>query len=311
MHQDLKISVCMITYGHEKYIREAIEGVLMQECDFEVELILSNDCSLDQTDKVIQDILSNHPKAAWIKYFKHEKNIGMMPNFIFAMQQCQGKYIALCEGDDYWISKDKLQKQLDFLEKNKDYVLCFHPVAILNLTGEIVDDFVTRVPENYETIETLAQLGNYIHTPSVIFRNIISDFPFEFEQTPIGDYFLYMMLAQYGKLKCIETKMAVYRYGVGIFSGTSDINITKSNLKLFTCLLSYFKKEEINKIILKRHLQTVLHLEKSVHKIYLNSFVSNHVVFKLLKLIKKDYKSPKKITKKILNRIKFKKNEDQ
>ena len=83
MAQKLKVSVCMITYGQEKYIREAIEGVLMQECDFEVELILSNDCSPDRTDEIIQDIIKNHPKGCWIKYFKHESNIGMMPNFIF------------------------------------------------------------------------------------------------------------------------------------------------------------------------------------------------------------------------------------
>lgn len=304
MQQDFKISVCMITYGHEKYIRQAIEGVLMQECDFEVELILSNDCSPDQTDKVIQEILSNHPKASSIKYFKHEKNIGMMANFIFAMQECHGSYIALCEGDDYWTDPLKLQKQIIFLQDNKDYVLCFHPVNVLKINGQIVNDFITKVPENYETIETLASSGNYIHTPSVVFRNIISDFPFEFEQTPIGDYFLYLMLAQYGKLKCLETKMAVYRYGVGVFSGTSSLNIAKCNLQLLTCLLSYFQKENINKILLKQHLQTVIHLEEAVHNVYSNSFVSNNFVFKLLKTIRKDYKTPKKISRKIFNKLK-------
>ena len=111
MNHKHKVSVVMITYGHEKFIREAIEGVLMQECDFEVELILANDCSPDQTDSVIQDIIKNHPKGCWIKYIRQENNIGMMPNFIFALKQCKGKYIALCEGDDYWTDPLKLQKQ--------------------------------------------------------------------------------------------------------------------------------------------------------------------------------------------------------
>jgi len=230
----------MITYGHEKYIREAIEGVLMQECDFEVEFILANDCSPDQTEVVIQDVLAHHPKASWIKYMKHDKNIGMMPNFIDALGQCSGDYIALCEGDDYWTDPLKLQKQVNFLHLNLDYVLSFHKVDILKLNGEIVDDFITTVPENHETIETLARLGNYIHTPSVLFRNVIKEFPFEFEQSPIGDYFLYMMLAEHGKLKYLNDKMAVYREGIGIWSTKSDYFRNFNTALLHTCFIDYF-----------------------------------------------------------------------
>ncbi|HEY1193480.1 glycosyltransferase family 2 protein [Flavobacterium sp.] len=300
------VSIVMITYGQEKFIDQAIEGVLMQQCEFEVELIIANDCSPDETDSVIKQIIKKKPENFQIKYFNHEKNLGMMPNFIFAMQQCKGKYIAMCEGDDYWIDPHKLKKQVDFLEKNKDYVLCFHPVKILNLKGELENDFITKVPNNYESIATLAEFGNYIHTPSVVFRNIINKFPFEFEQTPIGDYFLYMILAQHGKLKCIDSEMAVYRYGVGVFSKNSELSITKANLKLFTCLLSYFKEEEINKIIFKRHLDTVLYLEKSIHDIYQNKFVSDHVFFKFFKIVKLNYRSPRKIVRRIVKRLKSK-----
>jgi glycosyltransferase involved in cell wall biosynthesis len=299
MKQNLKVSVCMITYGHEKYIREAIEGVLMQECDFEVELILANDCSPDQADQVIQDILENHPRKSWIKYFKHEKNLGMMSNFIFAMQQCQGNYIALCEGDDYWTNPLKLQKQVDFLEANPDYVLCFHQVDILKPNGEIVDDYITKVPENYDTIETLARLGNYIHTPSVVFRNILKVFSFEFGESPIGDFFLYMMLAEHGKLKYLEEKMSVYRYGVGVFSGKSELKIAKCNLKLFTCLVSYLKDEKIKKIIFERQLHAVSALERNIDSQYKNYFISNHIFFRAIMLIQKNYKNPSKILRMI------------
>ena len=133
MIQQSKVSVCMITYGHEKFIEQAINGVLMQECDFEVELIIANDCSPDRTDAVIQNILKNHPRASWIKYIKHEKNLGMMPNFIFALQECQGKYVALCDGDDYWTDAFKLQKQVDFLESNPKFGICFHSVEEISL----------------------------------------------------------------------------------------------------------------------------------------------------------------------------------
>ncbi len=131
----MKVSVCMITYGHEKFIEQAINGVLMQECDFEVELIIANDSSPDQTDAVIQSILDNHPRASWIKYTKHEKNLGMMPNFIFALKECVGEYIALCDGDDYWTDTLKLKKQVVFLDRNKDYVACFHNSEVILSEG--------------------------------------------------------------------------------------------------------------------------------------------------------------------------------
>lgn len=276
----MKVSICMITYNHEKFIREAIEGVLMQECDFDLELIIANDCSRDKTDTVIENILENHPRASWIKYIKHKENLGMMPNFIFAMQQCKGDYIALCEGDDYWTDSLKLQKQVNFLETNPDYVMCFHPVSILKTSGEIVDDFITKVPENHETIETLARLGNYIHTPSVIFRNIIKGFPFEFELSPIGDYFLYIMLAEHGKLKYLEDKMAVYRHGVGVITKMTLIKRIENTNKLYTFIASYLKNIEIIKIISDKQSRELGFYLNMINKTNRNSFEKS-ILYKL------------------------------
>jgi glycosyltransferase involved in cell wall biosynthesis len=287
------VSVCMITYGHEKYIREAIEGVLMQECDFEVELILANDCSPDKTDDVIQDILKNHSRRSWIKYFNHKENLGMMPNFIDTLKKCDGKYVALCEGDDYWTDPFKLQKQVNFLELNPDFVLCFHQVYVLKTNGEIVDDFITKVPENYETIETLARLGNYVHTPSVVFRNVINVFPFEFENSPIGDFFLYMMLAEHGKMKYMDEKMSVYRYGVGVFSSETDMKILIMLSKQYTCMLSYLKDEKIRKIVLERNLRLINNFENNFRGYYTsnNYLAIKKRFFDLLKIfIKKIFK---------------------
>jgi glycosyltransferase involved in cell wall biosynthesis len=293
----------MITYGHEKFIEQAINGILMQECDFEVELIIANDCSQDKTDDVIQGVLENHPRTSWVKYLKHEKNLGMMPNFIYAMQECKSRYIAMCEGDDYWADPLKLQKQVDFLEANPDYVLCFHPVSILKTNGEIVDDFITKVPENYETIETLARLGNYIHTPSVVFRNVIKEFPLEFELSPFGDYFLYMMLSEYGKLKYLEDKMAVYRYNVGVISQMSGLKIANANVKLYSCMVSYLKNEEIKKIIFDKQIQVVTSHYTSIEKELEDSIILNHLFFRAIKFIMLNYKHPEKIFKRIKKRI--------
>lgn len=267
MEKRLKVSVCMITYGHEKYIREAIEGVLMQECDFEVELILANDCSPDLTDEVIQDIIQNHPRASWIKYFKHEKNLGMMPNFIFALEQCSGSYIALCECDDYWTDPYKLQKQVDFLEANPNYVLSFHKVNILKPDGSIVTDFITNVPENYDTQETLARLGNYIHTPSVVFRSIIKKYPKEFSLSPIGDYFLYILLAEHGKLKYLEDEMAVYRYGVGVWSAKSEYSKKLKTAITHSIIINLLSHNNIVKYILKDRVLNFINIFHSEIKV--------------------------------------------
>lgn len=129
----------MITYGHEKYIGKAIQGVLMQKCDFYFELIIVNDFSPDKTDVVVQDFLKNHQRGSLIKYIKHNKNIGMMANFIFALKQAQHKYIAFCEGDDYWTDPLKLQKQVDFLENNSEYGLVYTDYDKLNHRTGIIE----------------------------------------------------------------------------------------------------------------------------------------------------------------------------
>ena len=285
---DITISVIMITYGHEKYIKQAIEGVLMQKCDFNIELIVANDCSPDATSIIVQEIIVNHPNASWISFINRKINIGGQNNFEDIFTQSKGKYIAHCEGDDYWIDPYKLQKQVSFLEANSDYVLTFHKVKVLKTNGVLVDDFITKVPINYEVQETLASLGNYIHTPSVVYRNIINKLPFELIISPIGDYFLYMILTEHGKLKYFEEEMAVYRYGVGIHSTLDKIKMTKANFKLFTLLLSYFNEPKINKILLERQLGALDNFENMIRSEYSEAFVSNNIFFKAIKSLSKN-----------------------
>jgi len=122
-----KVSVVMITYNHEEYIADAINGVLNQICDFSIELIIANDCSQDKTDEVVR-AFSNHPNYHWIKYTRHTKNKGMMANFVWALNQASGNYIALCEGDDYWTDWKKLKRQINFLDENREYSGVFHNV---------------------------------------------------------------------------------------------------------------------------------------------------------------------------------------
>ncbi|AWG21449.1 hypothetical protein FFWV33_07835 [Flavobacterium faecale] len=302
MKQPPIVSVVMITYGHEQFIEQAINSVLMQECDFEIELILANDCSPDQTDVVIQKIIQTHPKASIISYYKQEVNMGMMPNFIFALQKAEGKYIALCDGDDYWTDKFKLQKQVDFLNSNLDYVLCFHSVAILKNDGSMVEDFITSLPPEYETIDTLAKLGNYIHTPSVVYRNVLEETPPEFELSPIGDYFLYMMLAEHGKLKFLQDQMSTYRYGVGLFSGTTHSIRLQKEVIMLACLLSYLKVGDFKKILLDRYILLVDEFKKSIEDKNKENLPIRPFLQRAIEYVKGNYKDPGKI----LNKVCFK-----
>lgn len=253
------ISVVMITYGHENYIEESINSVLAQNLDAEIELIISDDCSPDNTENLVKNIIANHPNGHWIIYTKHSENKGAIPNFVWALSQAKGKYIALCEGDDYWIDPLKLKKQIDFLENNIDYVLCFHKVKILKPTGELVDDFITKIPENYELRRTLAENSNYIHTPSVVFRNInlIEYQSLEFKNSPIGDYFLYLALSNHGKIGYLNETMCVYRYGVGIFSSLDKCKQLKANILLYVNLYSNEKSPYI-KAIFYRNFQNAM-----------------------------------------------------
>lgn len=236
-----KVSVVMITYGHEKFIREAIEGVLMQECDFEVELILANDYSPDQTDDIIQDILSNHPKGTWVKYYRHKKNLGMMPNFFFAIQQSTGEYIALCEGDDYWTDPLKLQKQVDFLETNLDYVVCFHDCSVVDENSKIkIKSYLTNFKLDYN--ENDLKKGGWLPTLTRCFRNVLDKYPDEFKNVNCGDLFLTSYLGFYGKAKFMDFNGANYREHIGgVWSGTNEKIRNRKMIQDFYTLYSFYE----------------------------------------------------------------------
>lgn len=204
----------MITYNHEKFIREAIESVLMQKTNFDYELVIGEDCSTDTTRQVCLDYQQKYPNK--IKLLLPEKNLGMMPNFIATLKACQGKYIALCEGDDYWTDENKLQKQVDFLETNTEYVICFHNSLELFETNP--SKIFYYCSKNQKQVSTLVDLlyRNYIPTCSVIFKNnLFENFPSWFNKLGMGDWSLHIINAQYGKIKYITEVMGVHRVHEG------------------------------------------------------------------------------------------------
>jgi len=210
-----KVSVVTITYGHEKYIKETLDGVLMQQYKGPVEFIIANDNSPDATDEVVKKYFSENPAPSnfEIKYTKHETNKGMMPNFIWALEQATGKYIALCEGDDYWIDPLKLQKQVDFLEENEEYVLVGHHRYI--------------VDENSELIQNRKSTPMY-YTQCILFKNLIKSDFLNYRNTIVnGDTFLMTYLENFGNKKNLDFYGAAYRISnAGVWS---NIDLQKRN----------------------------------------------------------------------------------
>lgn len=213
------LSVIMITYGHENYIQQAIEGVFMQKTNFPIELIICNDASPDATDIIINDILKKAPSHIYVRYIKHENNIGMMKNHHFALKKAVGKYIAICDGDDFWTDKKKIQKQVAFLENNPDFSIVCHNFKTQN--GDIISEHShfdnLNLKENADIVD-LAE-NNIIATLTAVIRNVEINIKKWTEDAPLGDLILFLQVARSGKIKYLNEKMAVYRENVGVWSG--------------------------------------------------------------------------------------------
>ena len=231
------VSVCMITYNHENFITQAIESVLEQKTIFPFELVIVNDNSPDNTDDIIVNLINTHPQGKLIKYHKQVKNIGMMENFAFALNACAGKYIAICEGDDYWVDKNKLYNQVMFLEKNKDFYLVGYN-ANYNKNGIEMDDLVRKLTVEYVDFTTrdFIQKNPFVSS-MVMFRNIgFNNIMSLFVNFTVGDWPLFTKLSLLGKSRFINTSVGYYR--------KHPNSVTSNNRLEFKA----FKNELINRI---------------------------------------------------------------
>ena len=171
------VSICVQTYQHAAYIQECLDGILMQKTTFPFEILLGEDDSTDGTREICLEYAEKFPDKIRLYLHHRENNIKIGGqatgrfNFVYNLYSAKGKYIALCEGDDYWTNPLKLQKQVDFMEKILDFGICFHKVEVFQQTKSILlEDTITREVPEVTTIRELAK-GNFIHTPSVLFRN--------------------------------------------------------------------------------------------------------------------------------------------
>lgn len=222
-----KVSVMMPTYNHEAFIAQALDSVLMQQVDFDYEIVVGEDCSTDNTRAILIEYQKRHPDK--IRLLLHERNLGLygLNNGIETYKACQGQYIALLEGDDYWTSPHKLQKQVDFLDHNPYFSLCFHASQYVYEDGSGKKPLVARPPQGkpYYTLEDLLWHGWFIATASVMFRRgVFGEWPDWSRSVPLGDWVLHILCARHGKIGYIDEAMSVWRiHKAGVWSGMSSI----------------------------------------------------------------------------------------
>jgi glycosyltransferase involved in cell wall biosynthesis len=264
------VSICCLTYNQETYIKQCLDGFIMQKTNFPFEVLIHDDASTDKTASIIREYETKYPdiiKPIYQTENQYSQHISPTRKFVFP--RARGKYIALCEGDDYWTDPLKLQKQVDFLEANEDFSICFHNVTVKNETNNSEIFNKSNIPE-ISSIKDLA-LGMYIYTCSVVIKTDgIIEFCKYSKDCPVGDYLLFMLTAKYGKIKYISEIMGVYRiHAGGVWSSLSSIEKIKKDIQIKESLIKIFKSD---KSVLKILLKSRRYLNLFLLKAYLEFF---------------------------------------
>ena len=236
------VSVSMICYNAQEFIAEAIEGVLKQELDFPLELVIGDDCSKDQTREICERYAREYPKI--IRVLPKEKNLGIGGNTARTMGQCTGKYIAVCDGDDVWTDRLKLKKQVVFLESNPDYGVVYTDVTTISETGSILDDREQdETRKMYSAGEVFFKLlqANFINNSTAIFRRkyLIDHVVFRRRSYQIPDHLRWLHIAARSKVHFINEKSTAYRRHSSSLSMEVAPELIEGNRRAFQ--LSLFK----------------------------------------------------------------------
>lgn len=274
MNEKPVVSVICLTFNHAKYIRECLDGFTMQKTDFPFEVIIHDDASTDETAEIIREYENARPdifKPIYQSANQFTQGVDVVKQFI--LPRIRGTYVAWCEGDDYWTDPLKLQKQIDFLRANPDYAVCFHPVKVHWEDGR-EDDTIFPTPEmrfnrsDFSLQDILKR--NFIQTNSAVYRwrfhtdspDLIPDFILP------GDWYLHLLHAETGKIRCMDDVMAVYRRNEGgLWTGADKSpqwfrKCGEPYIEFLKHKQEYFKTDE-QKEILSILAQLLLTCEKS------------------------------------------------
>lgn len=241
------VSICCITYNHEKYIAQAIQSFLTQETSFDFEIVVGEDHSTDNTAAIVSEFARKYPEK--IRMLDNSQNLGLAHNFFRTLQACRGELIAYCEGDDYWIDNMKLQKQVDIFRLYPNVVYCYTNACILQ-DGEISHNAIIDVNKTKEEFDMNKYMSSYHAMPMLtsMFRSkyIQSDIPDFMYKVIQLDYTLRFFVGQHGTFYYLPEVTGVYRkHEGGITNNTipfleSTIYINKQLNKYFNYKHSFF-----------------------------------------------------------------------
>src|SRR5262245_5502127 len=186
----------MMTYNHAALVRKAVESVLMQAGPFRLQLVVGDDCSRDGTAEILAEFARKRPDV--IKLLPSELNVGPNLNFLRIYRECDGEFLALLEGDDYWLSRDKLARQLAFLDEHVGFAGCGHRVHHIDERERVLGVFPTTAAMRYDF--TALARRNPFGTCSLLYRRKMAELPEWMKSVPCGDWPLHLLHARYGPL---------------------------------------------------------------------------------------------------------------
>lgn len=302
MENEVLVSICCITYNQQQYIEEAIKGFLKQKVNFKYEIIIYDDASTDNTVNIIKKYMQDYPDIIKPIFSKENKYTKGEQTFLYTFEKAKGKYIALCEGDDYWIDENKLQMQVDYMEANPNCTFCFHNAYVLYMKHKKKVKFITNKPKFKKNMN---KDGNYgpgdihligcgmIPTASFFFRSeYVSKIPDWFKKCFCGDMPLKLIMTSFGYAHYIDKIMSVYRKETGI-SVTDQWQEKEKNIQIK--IARFEKAKEIldwfNEFT-KYKYNDKIQLSKKYYDISILLFKKNY-----RKILNKDYAKYYKILK--------------
>lgn len=240
-----KVSVVCTVFRHEAYLRQCLDGFIMQKTTFPIEVIVHDDCSPDNSATIMHEYEEKHPGIIRCIYQKENQlSQGKVPLWDIVFPMTKGEYIAICEGDDYWIDPYKLQKQVDFMEQHPDYIACFHNARVqyknhVSLFNDLSENCCPST-------EDIIRRQWFIATPTLLFRNCLKEIPEWSNKVVNGDYMIELLLASKGKFYYMDDVMATYRrFGEGMSAvlNKNKVDMVDKLLYLLEKMKDYYNGE--------------------------------------------------------------------
>lgn len=306
------VSICSITYNHAPFIRQCLDGFLMQQCNFPIEIIINDDCSTDGTTEIIREYAEKYPDTIF-PIFHEENQYSKGENCIFqkfVFPKARGKYIALCEGDDYWTAPLKLQKQVDFLESHPDYSMCCHRAKILYEDGLSGGHNTYLHLHDGDISEARILLPPSMPTASMLMKAEVAKNTPMHKDFHAGDIIIQATALLYGRVYGMSAEMSVYRRHLGAWTYSSDIaqDYQINSIPHYLAMMEVFPRKitkEIKKRVAYRCYDWLLqclcgdkiiswkYLPKALYycNVEILRILISHLVNKLVRIMKKQGKA--------------------